>query len=135
MIAVLIVDDHVLVRETWSFILKTYPQIGTVYECASGIDAISMVKECKPDVVLMDINMEPISGIEATERIMELFPDTRIIGISTYSDLSYVRKIFLAGASGYVTKNSPVGEMMDAISAVMKNKTYLCSELSHIPVF
>ena len=129
MISVLIVDDHTLVRETWSFILKTSPYISHVEECADGISAIVKASEYKPDVILMDINMEPISGIEASRRILEQHPGIKIIGVSTHTDAATIKRMIAAGAAGYVTKTSPVSEMIHAIQLVMEGGNYVCEEL------
>lgn len=130
----MIVDDHALVRETWSFILKTFPDIGEVYECSSGADAIEWAGSLKPDVILMDINMEPVSGIEATREIMRLYPGIKIIGVSTHAERYYVRGMFAAGAVGYVTKNSSMAEMITAIQTVAKGECFLCGELGELPL-
>lgn len=134
MISVMIVDDHAPVRETWSFILQTYSGIGKVYECSSGIEAIEAAGTLQPDVILMDINMEPISGIDATKEILRLYPNMKIIGVSTHTERFYVRSMFAAGALGYVTKNSPVNEMITAIQTVIKGDSFLCTELGELHI-
>ena len=85
-----------------------------------------------PNVVLMDINMEPVSGIEATRSIREFSDDIRIIGISVHTDLPYVNALMQAGANGYVTKNSSGEEMIRAIFLVMEGQQYYCKEITDI---
>lgn len=133
MISVLIVDDHTLVRETWTFILKTYPIIGEVKECADGVSALEYIQQASPDIILMDINMEPLNGVDTTRKMLESNPNLRIIGVSTYADPSTVRRMTDAGAKGYVTKSSPVQEMITAIQTVLNGGVYFCSELDGLP--
>ena len=91
-ISVLIADDHKLIRETWSFILNNDPRFTVVAECGDSEQAVEMAKNKKPQIVLMDINMLPISGFEATEKIRKVSPASRIIGISMHSQPAYAKK-------------------------------------------
>jgi len=83
-------------------------------------------------VILMDINMEPVNGIEATRAIREFAPDIKIIGVSVQAERSYVNEMLRNGANGYVTKNSSSTEMITAIDEVLAGKTYLCEEIGHL---
>jgi two-component system, NarL family, invasion response regulator UvrY len=132
MIKVLIADDHKLVREAWNLLLSRDKRISIISICENGFQAVEVCKELQPDVVLMDINMEPISGIEATRYIREFSKDIRIIGISVHADLPYVNALMQAGANGYVTKNSSGEEMIRAIMLVMDGQQYYCKEISAI---
>lgn len=131
-INVVIADDHRLVREAWKLLLSRDERIHIVSICESGYQAIEVCQQLKPHVILMDINMEPVSGIEATRSIREFSRDIRIIGISVHADLPYVNALMQAGANGYVTKNSSGAEMIKAIMLVMEGQQYFCKEISDI---
>jgi DNA-binding NarL/FixJ family response regulator len=130
-ISVLIADDHKLIRETWSFILNNDPRFMVVAECGDSEQAVEMAKNKKPQIVLMDINMLPISGFEATEKIRKVSPASRIIGISMHSQPAYAKKMLQIGARGYVTKNSSKEEMINAILEVHGGNKYICDEIKN----
>jgi two-component system invasion response regulator UvrY len=130
MVRLVIVDDHRLVREAWKLLLSRDPRISVIAVCESGEQAIEAARNLQPDVMMMDITMEPINGIEATRLIREFNDSVKIIGVSVHSDLTHVNAILTAGANGYVTKNSGGDEMILAITEVMNNKTYICREVA-----
>jgi DNA-binding NarL/FixJ family response regulator len=128
-IMVIIVDDHPLIRETWSFILSQDKRIQVIGECSSGAEAIESAKKLRPDIMLMDINMSPINGLEATNEITKCCPETKVIGISINNQTSYVRNMLKKGAKGFVTKDAPQQEMIDAIVEVSRGNIYLCKDV------
>ena len=132
MVNVVIVDDHNMVREAWALLLGRDPNLSILATCENGQQAISLCKELEPDVVLMDINMEPVNGVEATKAIREFSSEMKIIGISVHTDLPYLNALMQAGANGYVTKNSPGEEMIRAILQVMKGEQFFCKEIADI---
>jgi two-component system invasion response regulator UvrY len=132
MIRLIIVDDHFHVREAWGWVLGQVPGISVIAQCANGQEAIEAAQRLQPDVMLMDIHMSPVNGIEATRIIRESSPDIRIIGISVQVERSYVYEMLRNGANGYVTKNSPSQEMVIAIDEVLAGKTYICEEVGHL---
>jgi len=132
MIKVVIADDHRLVREAWNLLLSRDKRLSIVAICENGDEVVEVCKTMQPHVVLMDINMEPVSGIEATKSIREFSEDIRIIGISVHTDLPYVNALMQAGANGYVTKNSSGEEMIRAIFLVMEGQQYYCKEITDI---
>lgn len=132
MIRVVIADDHKLVREAWNLLLSRDKRLCIIAICESGFQVIEACKSLEPDVVLMDINMEPVSGIEATKAIRQFNEEIRIIGISVHTDLPYINALMHAGANGYVTKNSSGEEMIRAIMLVMDGKQYFCKEIADI---
>lgn len=134
MIRILIADDHKLIRETWTHILNNDAdsRFQVVASCENSEDAITLTGENHPDVILMDINMAPFSGMEATRRIREVWPQSKIIGVTMHSQPSYARKMMQVGASGYVTKNSSREEMMEAIVEVHQGNKYICNEIKDI---
>ena len=127
--SIIIVDDHTLIRETWSSLLSTVPTFEIVAECGDGQLAIEMAKNIRPDIVLLDINMEPINGFEVLKMIRKLSPSTKIIGLSMRSEPAYAKKLLRLGAKGYVTKNSPRTEMLEAINEVINGNIFVCQEV------
>jgi DNA-binding NarL/FixJ family response regulator len=130
-ISILIADDHKLIRETWSFILNNDSRFTVVAECGDSEQAVEMARTKKPQIVLMDINMTPISGFEATERIRKVSPGSKVIGVSMHSQPAYAKKMLQIGARGYVTKNSSKEEMITAIMEVNAGNKYICDEIKN----
>lgn len=128
-IRVVIVDDHQMMRETWKMILQRDQRINVIGECSSGAEAIDCAAELVPDVMLMDINMAPVNGFEATRKIFKNNPNVKIIGVSVNNQPGYARNIMQLGAKGFVTKNSSHQEMIEAIILVNKGDTYICNEV------
>ena len=132
MISILIADDHKLIRETWTYILNRDSRFKVVGSCSNSEEAVKMSEELLPQIVLMDINMAPFSGIEATRRIREVSPDSRIIGVTMHTQPTYAKKMLQLGASGYVTKNSSKEEMINAILEVSKGNKFICEEIKEL---
>ena len=130
-ISVLIADDHKLIRDTWSFILNNDPRFQVIAECGDSEQAVEAARLKRPNIVLMDINMMPISGFEATEKIRKVSPASKIIGVSMHSQPAYAKKMLQIGARGYVTKNSSKEEMMKAILEVHQGNKYICEEIKN----
>lgn len=130
-ISILIADDHKLIRETWSFILNNDARFIVVAECGDSEQAVEMARTKKPQIVLMDINMTPISGFEATEKIRKVSPGSKVIGVSMHSQPAYAKKMLQIGARGYVTKNSSKEEMITAIMEVHAGNKYICDEIKN----
>jgi two-component system, NarL family, invasion response regulator UvrY len=128
-IRVVIVDDHQMVRETWKMLLQREERLQVIGDCASGEEAIAMAEALSPDIMLMDINMYPMNGLEATKEITRLHPAVKIIGVSINNQPSYAKNMLLAGAKGYVTKNSSREEMLQAIILVHNGETFICKEI------
>jgi two-component system invasion response regulator UvrY len=131
-ISIMIVDDHTLIRETWSFLLGKNENFEVVAECGNGERAIELARDKRPDVVLLDINMAPMSGFDVLKMIRKYSPSSKIIGVSMHSQPAYAKKMLRLGAKGYVTKNSPRNEMMLAITEVSNNHVYVCQEVKNI---
>ena len=131
-ITILIVDDNNFMRETLKFIISRVSRYKLIGEATSGQEAINMVQQVSPDIILLDINMSPINGFEATRKILKQNPDTKIIGLSVHKQPSYAKNILQLGAKGYLTKSSPHKEIIEAIDTVYEGKEYVCSELSDL---
>jgi DNA-binding NarL/FixJ family response regulator len=131
-ITILLVDDHKLIRESWSFILNSDPRFLVVGETSNATDAIEIAREKKPRIVLMDINMTPVNGFDATKMVRKFSPGSKVIGISMHSMPAYAKRMLQVGAMGYVTKNSSRDELLEAIIEVHEGKKYICAEVKNI---
>ncbi|HVV03040.1 MAG: hypothetical protein BGO55_14430 [Sphingobacteriales bacterium 50-39] len=131
-VSIMIVDDHTLIRETWSFLLGKNENFEVVAECGDGERAIELARDKRPDIVLLDINMAPMSGFDVLKMIRKYSPGSKIIGVSMHSQPAYAKKMLRLGAKGYVTKNSPRQEMLEAIAEVSNNQIYICQEVKNI---
>jgi DNA-binding NarL/FixJ family response regulator len=132
MIHILIADDHLLLREAWSMILRKDHRFMIIGSCSNSTQAVKMSRKLRPDVLLLDINMAPYNGIEAAQKIRLISPETRIIALTMSNDPAYAKKMFQLGAMGYVTKNSSIEEMTEAILTVSKGDNYVCNEMKEI---
>ena len=124
---VMIVDDHPMVAEGIEAILDTYDDIDVVCTASSGREAIELSQDVNPDVILLDLNMPDVSGLTATEMIIEQRPDTRILILSMHDSPEYISTALSHGASGYVLKDVPTDEIKRAIDCVMAGEKYLCT--------
>lgn len=124
-IRVLIVDDHTLVRDGIRSLLALAADIEVVGEAANGRDALERVKELTPDVVLMDLAMPIMGGLDATRRIRKEFPGTKVLALTQYDDSEYVIPIIEAGARGFVTKMAAFSELASAIQTINNGDSFL----------
>jgi two-component system nitrate/nitrite response regulator NarL len=131
-IKILLVDDHALVREGIRSSLMRHPCIQITGEAATGIEAVRKAKRLCPDVVLMDLNMPEMSGLEATPLIRKDCPDTRVIALTVHDNKEYVLRILRSGASGYVLKDTSPEELVKAIEAVAHGEAFFSPRISNI---
>jgi two-component system response regulator NreC len=124
-IKVLIVDDHTLVRDGIRALLSLVADIQVVGEATNGKEAVEKVKQLAPDVVLMDLAMPILSGLEATRRIRKKFPGTKVLALTQYEDKEYVVPTIEAGARGFVSKTAAFSELASAIQAVYQGGSFL----------
>lgn len=124
-IKVLIADDHAIVREGIRMILALYDDIEVVGEAADGLEAIDKVSKLAPDVVLMDMAMPGLGGLEATLEILKISPQSKILVLTQYDDSEYIYRFLKAGAAGYVLKKSAGSDLVSAIRAVSQGKAFV----------
>lgn len=125
MIKVVIADDHPDIRSAWAMFLRSYANIHVVGECSNGQEAIDKVEESQPDIVLMDINMKPVSGIEITRKLTTVYPEVKVIGVSFHTSPVHIKKMLEAGARGYVFKYAVAEELIKAIEEVFNGNIFL----------
>jgi DNA-binding NarL/FixJ family response regulator len=130
LIKILVVDDHDLVRMGLSRILDDIDGFSVVGAANSGEEAISLAKELSPDVLMMDVKMPGMGGIEATKRIKLANNSIKIIAVTSCDDDLYPSKLMRAGASAYLTKRATPEEMIEAVNVVVSGKTYMSSEIA-----
>ena len=129
-ISILLVDDHTLVREGIRALLEKFSEVRVVIEAKDGREAVRKVGQEHPNLVLMDIAMPGLNGIEATARITKEFPGVPVIILSMYANQEYVREAVAAGAVGYLVKRSATVELEIAIKAVARGETYFSPAIS-----
>jgi len=133
-IKVLIADDHQIVREGLRSMLEKEPGIIVVGEAEEGRTTLRLARELTPDVIIMDVAMPDLNGIEATRQIVAEFPTIKVIALSMHDDRRFVLHMIKAGAKGYLLKDSAFKDLAKAIRVVVANKTYLSSEIADIVV-
>ncbi|HCW89077.1 MAG TPA: two-component system response regulator UvrY [Marinobacter sp.] len=130
MIRVLVVDDHELVRSGITRMLSDNPDIDVIGQAASGEEAIESVRNNVPDIVLMDIRMPGIGGLEATRRILRLDDSVRVIAVTACADDPYPTRVMQAGATAYITKGADIREMVRAIRQANSGQRYISPEIA-----
>src|SRR6516165_7532822 len=131
MIRVLLADDHVMVRKGFRLILEAQPDMEIAGEAGNGRQAVDLAEKLHPDVVVMDVAMPELNGIEATRRLASSAPHTRVVALSMHKDSVYVREILRAGARGYLLKDSVAADLVAAVRAVAGGEGYLSPAISN----
>jgi two-component system response regulator NreC len=129
-ISIFLADDHTIVRQGLAKLIEAEPNLKVIGEAENGRQAVSKVERLNPDIVIMDIAMPLLNGIEATRQIKKLSPQTKVIILSMHSHDRYISELISIGASGYLLKDSTGGEIVKAISAAMKGDVYLSPSIS-----
>lgn len=129
-ISLLLADDHEIVREGLRTMIDTEPDMKVVAEANDGQKAVQLALKLVPDIVIMDVAMPRMNGIEATRRIVDSYPDIKVIGLSQSADPRFLRDMLAAGASGYVLKSCRFTVLLKAIRAAMARKHYVCAPLA-----
>ncbi len=133
-IRVLIADDHTIMRAGLRSLLEKEDQIEVVAEAENGRRAVQLAVEHKPDVVVMDVSMPDLNGIEATSQVLESLPDAKVIALSMHTDKRFVMGMLRAGASGYLLKDCASQELASAIVSVASNKKYLSPDIAGVVI-
>lgn len=133
-IKILLADDHAIIRHGLSKSLQEEEDLEIVGQSQNGLSTIQLVRELLPDVVIMDISMPDINGIDATREIIRDFPNVKIIALSMHSAKKYISEMFKAGASSYLMKDCDYDELTKAIRTVVSGKNYLSPEIADIVV-
>lgn len=131
-IRVLVADDHDIVRYGICSVLKSSADIEVVGEASNGTEAIDKYNDLKPDVILLDISMPEINGIETTRNIVKKHPDAKILILTMHLNEEYLNQVLNAGASGYILKNTEIGEMLNGIRSVANGKQVFSAPISRI---
>jgi len=129
-IRILLADDHAVVRQGFKMILSSQPDMEIVGEAGNGREAVELAENLKPDVVVMDVAMPELNGIEATRRLAASVPHARVVALSMHKDNVYVREILRAGARGYLLKDSVAADLVSAIRAVAQGEGYISPAVS-----
>jgi len=133
-IRVLLAEDHTIVRQGIAALLGTENDMEVVGEASNGLEAIELAKKIVPDVVLMDIGMRHLNGLEATREIKRLFPATKILVLTMHDNEEWIFQILKAGASGYLIKDSAMTDLTSALRAVYQGDSYLSPSISKMVI-
>ena len=129
-IRVLIAEDHTIVRQGLAALLRTEPDLEVIGEASDGLEAIDLAKKLVPDVVLTDVAMRNLNGLEATRQIKKNFPQMKVLVLTVYDNEEMIFQILKAGASGYLVKDSAMTELVSAIRAIQQGESYLSPSIS-----
>jgi DNA-binding NarL/FixJ family response regulator len=133
-IKIILADDHAVMRHGLSKSFQGEKDMEVIAQAKDGRTTVELAKELKPDIVVMDIGMPDLNGIEATRQIVQSCPKTKVVGLSMYSSKNFIIEMFKAGASGYLLKDCEFEELLNAIHVVVGGKTYISPAISNVVV-
>jgi len=131
-VRVLLADDHQILRQGLRTLLEREPDVRVVGEATDGREAVAQAAALRPDVVVMDLSMPGLNGIEATRRIVAAQPKTKVVGLSMHADRQYVRAMFEVGAAGYLLKNSAYEELLSALRVVVGGRPFVSPAIADV---
>jgi len=131
-ITLLLVDDHNVIRQGLRALLRFEPNFEIVGEAASGREAVALAQRLSPNVIVMDLAMPLLNGMEATRQIIRAWPRTKIVVLSAYDDAKYVEPVIAAGAAAYLRKDAAANELIAAVREVVSGKAYFSPEISRL---
>src|SRR5262249_9291364 len=130
-IRILLADDHAVVRQGFKMILSAQPDMEIVGEAGNGREAVELAEKLRPDVVVMDVAMPELNGIEAARRLVDTMPHAKVLALSMHKDSVYVREILRAGARGYLLKDSVAADLVAAVRPAPPGQTWLTPAVSN----
>jgi two-component system response regulator NreC len=130
MIKILLADDHQMMRKGLASLIKEQTDIQVIAEAENGRMAVQMAERLHPDVVVMDVTMPDLNGIDATRQIVSRAPNAKVVALSMHSDKQFVVEMFRAGACGYLLKDSAIEELAEVIRTVVRGKTYISPKIN-----
>jgi DNA-binding NarL/FixJ family response regulator len=130
-IRILIADEHAIIRQSWKLLLEQDVRFKVESEVSTSNELIQQLENDFPDIILMDINLTPLNGFEATRKIIQRWPHALVIGLSINDQGIYAKNLLLLGAKGYVTKDSSKSEMIEAILEVISGREYICRDVKN----
>jgi two-component system, NarL family, response regulator NreC len=133
-VKILIADDHKIVREGLCAMFEKESEMEVIGEAEDGVSAVKLACKLRPDVIILDVNMPEMDGIDATRRLSKELPDTKIIALSMFSKRTFIKKMLEAGASGYVLKGGAFTELLEAVNTVLADEVYLCAPVATVLV-
>ena len=133
-VRILIADDHKIVREGLCAMFEKQAEMEVIGEAEDGVTAVQLARELRPDVIILDVSMPEMDGIDATRRLLKDVPETKIIALSMFAKKTFVTKMLEAGASGYVLKGGAFSELVEAINTVLAGNVYLCAPVATVLV-
>ena len=131
-VRVLLADDHKMIRAGLRLVLEQQPEVAVVGEADDGRQAVALAEELKPDVVVMDVGMPNLNGIEAAAQVKQALPATAVVMLSMHSDEGYILRALRAGATGYILKDSAEADLVAAVRAVAEGKSFFSPKVSRI---
>jgi len=133
-VRILLVDDHQVLREGLRLLLEQEPEMEVVGEAGDGMMALRLVRELEPDIVIMDVNMEGMDGIDATRMISREQPNTKVLALSMFLRKTFVTEMIRSGAAGYLLKDNAFAEIVEAIRMIQTGEKYVCSKVAALLV-
>jgi two-component system response regulator NreC len=133
-VRILLVDDHQVLREGLRSLLEQQPNMEVAGEAGDGMTALRLVRELKPELVIMDVNMDGMDGIDATRMISREFPETKVLALSMFLRKTFISEMFKSGAAGYLLKDNAFSEIVEAIKTILTGEKYVCAKVAALLV-